>query len=218
MDSPLARFADRQDAGRRLAERLAHRHEPDPLVLALPRGGVPVAAEIALKLHAPMDLLLVRKLGAPAFPELGLGAVVGGAAPQRFLNQHVIEAVQPPEGYVEEEEQRQLGLIEQQRRRFLGDRPPLLLRGRTVIVVDDGIATGGTVRVALQALAGSGARKVVLAVPVAPPAVLASLPVEPENLVCLLMPAGFQAVGQYYADFGQVADDEVVALLQRVAG
>ena len=217
MEQP-ALFADRQDAGRQLAERLAHRHERDPLVLALPRGGVPVGCEIALRLKAPMDLLLVRKLGAPAFAELGLGAVVDGAAPQRFLNEPVIEAVQPPEGYLEEEERRQLRLIEQQRRRFLGDRPPVPLRGRTVIVADDGIATGGTVRAALQAVAAAGARRVVLAVPVAPPAVLASLPVEPENLVCLKMPAGFQAVGQYYADFSQVSDDEVIAALQRAAG
>jgi putative phosphoribosyl transferase len=206
-------FAHRRDAGRQLAERLAHRHEPDPLVLALPRGGVPVGHEIALRLGAPMDVLLVRKLGAPGFPELGLGAVVDAPSPQRILNERVIEAVQPPPGYLEAEEQRQLALIAERRQLFRRGRPPQALRGRTVILVDDGIATGGTVRVALQALRQAGAQKVVLAVPVAPPTVLATLPVDPEDLVCLLMPAGFQAVGQYYADFEQVDDDEVVRLL-----
>jgi putative phosphoribosyl transferase len=218
MHSPTdhwACFEDRQDAGRQLAERLAHRHEPEPLVLALPRGGVPVGYEIASRLGAPMDVLLVRKLGAPGFPELGLGAVVDGPAPQRILNERVIEAVQPPPGYLEEEEQRQLGLIAERKRLFRRGRPPHALRGRTVILVDDGIATGGTVRVALQALQQSGARKLVLAVPVAPPTVLATLPVDPADLVCLLMPAGFQAVGQYYADFEQVDDGEVVRLLDQ---
>jgi putative phosphoribosyl transferase len=209
----LAFFADRHDAGRQLAERLVHRHEPDPLVLALPRGGVPVGCEIAARLGAPLDVLLVRKLGAPGFPELGLGAVVDGPEPRRILNERVIEAVQPPEGYLEAEEQRQLAVLAERKRLFRRGRPPLPLQGRTVIVVDDGIATGGTVRVALQALRQSGARKLVLAVPVAPPMVLATLPVAPEDLVCLLMPAGFQAVGQYYADFEQLEDDEVVRLL-----
>ncbi len=197
----LAFFADRQDAGRQLAERLAHRHDADPVVLALPRGGVPVGYEIAVRLDAPLDVLLVRKLGAPGFPELGVGAVVDGTPPQRFLNERVIEAVQPPPGYLAAEEQRQLQALVERRRLFRRDRPALPLRGRSVILVDDGIATGGTVRVALQALAQSGARSIVLAVP--------------ENLVCLLMPAGFQAVGQYYANFDQTEDDEVIALLDR---
>ncbi|MEW6706039.1 MAG: phosphoribosyltransferase family protein [Pseudomonadota bacterium] len=211
----LAYFANRQDAGRQLAERLAHRHEPDPLVLALPRGGVPVGYEIAARLAAPLDVLLVRKLGAPGFPELGLGAVVDGPNPQRILNERVVEAVQPPPGWIEAEEARQLEVIARRKRLLRRGRAPEPLRGRTVILVDDGIATGGTVRVALRALSQAGVRHVVLAVPVAPPTVLATLPVEPEDLVCLLMPSGFQSVGQYYADFEQVSDEEVVELLER---
>jgi putative phosphoribosyl transferase len=211
----FAFFADRHDAGRQLAERLAHRHEPDPLVLALPRGGVPVGYEIAVRLGASMDVMLVRKLGAPGFPELGIGAVVDGPQPLRILNERIVEAVQPPEGYIEAEEQRQLDLIAQRKRVLRRGRPPEPLRGRTVILVDDGIATGGTVRVALQALSQADVRKVVLAVPVAPPSVLAQLPIEPEDFVCLLMPPGFQAVGQYYANFEQVDDEEVIALLDR---
>jgi len=211
----MAFFANRQDAGRQLAERLAGRHDPDPVVLALPRGGVPVGYEIAVRLDAPLDVLLVRKLGAPDFPELGLGAVVDGEPPQRFLNERVIEAVQPPRGYLEAEEQRQLQALAERRRLYRRARPALPLQGRSVILVDDGVATGGTMRVALQALAASGARRIVLAVPVAPPTVLSTLPVPPEDLVCLLMPSGFQAVGQYYTDFDQTEDDEVIALLDR---
>lgn len=218
---PLPRqafFADRADAGHQLAERLAHRHDRAPVVLALPRGGVPVGFEIAVRLGAPLDVLLVRKLGAPGFPELGLGAVVDGPHPTRFLNQPVIDAVQPPPGYLQAEEQRQLEVIARRKRVLRRGRPPVPLQGRSVILVDDGIATGGTVRVALQALAASGARQVVLAVPVAPPSVLAQLPVAPDNMVCLQMPADFQAVGQYYADFEQVSDDEVLALLDQAPG
>lgn len=221
MDALLAgrarpdRFADRRDAGRRLAARLLHLRDEHPLVLALPRGGVPVGYEVATALQAPLDVMLVRKLGAPGFAELGLGAVVDGPNPQRILNEDVIASVQPPPGYLEAEERRQLEVIAQRKQRLRQGRPPQPIEGRTVILVDDGIATGGTVRVALLALARAGARRSILAVPVAPLGAQAQLPVAPQDFVCLLQPADFRAVGQFYADFEQVDDDEVIDLLDR---
>jgi len=162
-------------------------------------------------------VLIVRKLGAPGFPELGLGAVVDGEHPQRILNQRVVDAVQPPPGYLEEEERRQLAVIEQRKQRFRHGRPPEPIEGRTVILVDDGIATGGTVRAALLALARSGAARTVLAVPVAPHDVLELLPLEPHNFVCLHAPHNFGAVGAYYHDFTQVSDAEAVELIDLAA-
>jgi putative phosphoribosyl transferase len=212
----LPLFHDRQDAGLQLAAALRQRlHKDDVVVLALPRGGVPVGEEIARELNAPLDVLFVRKLGAPGYPELGVGAVVDGEHPQRILNQRVLDAVQPPPGYLEAEERRQLEVIEQRKRVFRHDRPPEPVEGRTAIVVDDGIATGGTVRVALQALAQSGAARLMLAVPVAPREVLPQLPVAPENTVCLYALPDFVAVGAYYRDFEQLDDDTVIALLDR---
>jgi putative phosphoribosyl transferase len=213
----LPLFHDRHDAGLQLAAALQPRlhGNDDVVVLALPRGGVPVGDEVARALNAPLDVLFVRKLGAPGYPELGVGAVVDGEHPQRILNQHVIDAVQPPPGYLEAEEHRQLEVIEQRKRLFRHDRPPEAVEGRTAIVVDDGIATGGTVRVALQALERSGAARVMLAVPVAPRDVLPLLPVAPQNTVCLYALADFVAVGAYYRDFEQLDDDTVIALLDR---
>lgn len=213
-------FIDRHDAGRRLAVMLDRHVDPsreELLVLALPRGGVPVGYEVARALGAPLDVLFVRKLGAPGFPELGLGAVVDGEHPQRILNPLVVDAVQPPPGYIEAEEGRQLAAIEERRHRYRQGRAPERIEGRTVVLVDDGIATGGSVRAALQALSRSGARRTVLAVPVAPPGVLEQLPIAQDDVVCLARPAGFRAVGQYYRDFGETSDEEVVDLLARAA-
>jgi putative phosphoribosyl transferase len=210
---------DRHEAGRQLAERVALRAlaQPfhDPLVLALPRGGVPVALEIAEAIDAPLDVLLVRKLGAPGFAELGLGAIVDGPNPQRILNQRIIDAVQPPPGYLEAEEKRQYEVLAQRKRRLRQGHPPEPVQGRDVILVDDGVATGSTMRVALKALAGAGARSVLVAVPVAPAGAHEALGIEAERFECLLMPEDFQAVGNYYVDFAQLTDDEVVALLAR---
>lgn len=212
------RFADRRDAGQRLARALGRFRDEQPVVLALPRGGVPVAYEVAEFLRAPLDVLFVRKIGAPGHPELGLGAVVDGKHPQRILNDSIVEAVRASPAYIDAEASRQLDVIEARKQRLRGQHPPEDVEGRTVILVDDGIATGGTVRAAWQALAQAGTRRTVLAVPVAPIDVLQRLPIEEHDLVCLLLPADLYAVGQYYADFSQTTDDEVVALLQRARG
>lgn len=207
------RYADRTDAGRRLAQCLLHLAAEQPLVLALPRGGVPVGYEIAMALHAPLDVLFVRKLGAPGQPELGLGAVVDGAQPQRILNEELVAALRPSAAYLQAEEQRQLQIIEERKAHWRKRRPAEPVAGRLVILVDDGIATGGTVRAALLGLQRSGARRVVLAVPVAPADIMRRLPIEADDFVCPLLPDDLGSVGQYYDDFSQTSDDEVVGLL-----
>jgi len=208
-----ALFEDRRDAGRRLAAALGHYRESRPVVLALPRGGVPVGFEVAKALAAPLDLLLVRKLGAPGHEELGLGALVEGDPPQLVLNPEVIRAVDPPPGYIEAEKQRQLLEIERRRREYVGERPSVAVEGRTVIVIDDGIATGGTVRAALRGLSQRRPERLVLAVPVAPADSLGELAAECDEIVCLATPEPFFAVGTHYRNFTQTEDDEVIRLL-----
>jgi putative phosphoribosyl transferase len=207
------KFPNRREAGRELARALAGFTLSEPLVLALPRGGVPVAFEVAKALQAPLDLLIVRKIGAPGHEELGLGAVVDGSDPQVVLNPEAIRLVVPPPGYLEAETRRQLVEIERRRRRYLGDRQPQPVLGRNVVLVDDGVATGGTIRAALKALHRAGARRIVAAIPVAPPDTLETLRREADDVVCLSAPEPFFAVGAHYVDFGQTSDDEVVELL-----
>jgi putative phosphoribosyl transferase len=207
-------FADRRDAGRHLAQALAPYRGSNPVVLALPRGGVPVGFEVATALGAPLDVLIVRKIGAPGHPELGIGAVIDGSEPHLVLNEDVIRHVKPPPAYIEAEKQRQLAEIERRRRRYVGERPATPLRGRTTIVVDDGIATGGTVRAALRGVAGSHPAHLVLAVPVAPANSLADLASDCDDIVCLSTPEPFYAVGAHYGDFTQTEDDEVIRLLE----
>ncbi|HJW23485.1 MAG TPA: phosphoribosyltransferase [Rhodocyclaceae bacterium] len=210
-------FASREDAGRRLAKALARYKERRPVVLALPRGGVPVGFQLAQALDAPLDVLFVRKLGAPGFPELGLGAVVDGPDPQVILNDHIIRSLQVSPDYIEAEKRRQLALIEERKALYRGSRPALPIAGRTVIVTDDGIATGGTLRAGLRALARAGVESTVLAIPVAPPEAWRNLSAEADDGACLLLPPDFHSVGFYYRDFTQVTDEEVVDLLQRGA-
>lgn len=209
------RFRDRRDAGARLAEALSGLDLDRPVVVALPRGGVPVAFEVARALGAPLEVLVVRKVGAPGNPEVGLGALVDGTPPQVVLSPQVVEALAPPPGWIEEETARQREELARRRRAYAGDRPAPDVRGRTVVLVDDGIATGGTVRAALAGLAQAGASRVVLAVPVAPAALLPRLRDEADEVICLEAPQGFRAVGLHYDDFDQTGDAEVIDLLAR---
>ena len=206
-------FADRRAAGRALAARLQAYRGRDPLVLALPRGGVPVAFEVARALDADLDLLLVRKLGAPGHEELGIGAVVDGANPRLVLNDELVRRTGASQAYLRDEMHRQLQEIERRRRAYLGDRAPIPAKGRVTIVVDDGIATGGTVRAALRGIRTAGPAKLILAVPVAPAESLAALAAECDELVCLAAPQPFHAVGAHYRDFTQTTDEEVRLLL-----
>jgi putative phosphoribosyl transferase len=210
-------FANRRSAGRQLSRRLQHLRQEKPVVLALPRGGVPVGFEIAERLDAPLDIILVRKIGVPWQPELALGAVVDGADPQVIINDKLAAELAVEEDYIRGETARQLQEIERRRRIYLGNRIPLPLAGATVIIVDDGIATGSTVRTALRAVRKAGARKIVLAVPVAPEDTLKELSADVDEIVCLSSPSPFIAVGAHYGEFTQVADADVVSLLERRA-
>jgi len=208
-------FRDRSDGGRELArELMAYANRDDVLVLALPRGGVPVGFEIAEGLDAPLDIVLVRKIGVPWQPELALGAVVDGANPHVVINDSLAAELAIDESYITSETARQLEEIERRRKLYLGDRPPVPLAGRTVIVVDDGIATGSTVRTALRAIRNAGAGKIVLAVPVAPRDALDELRGEVDEIICLSTPSPFIAVGAHYAEFAQLADADVILLLE----
>ena len=207
-------FADRDAAGRQLGERLrALALKPPLLVLALPRGGVPVAAAVARALQAPLDLLLVRKIGAPWQQELALAAVVEGDPPDIVIDEPVRRSLAADSGYIEAQAQVQLREIARQRRTYLSGRAAVPVEGRTVIVVDDGIATGTTVRAALKALRRRHPAALVLAVPVAPRDTLQALRAEVDQLVCLQAPVPFFAVGEHYLRFDQVDDDEVIAAL-----
>jgi predicted phosphoribosyltransferase len=210
-------FRDRIDAGRKLARRLLHLKESKPVVLGLPRGGVPVAFEVAAALAAPLDVVLVRKIGAPGQPELGLGAVVDGASPRLVLNEELVQLVRPGQVYLEAEEKRQLVEIERRRALYRPGRAPLSLADRVVIAVDDGIATGGTMKAVLLALRSSDVLRLVLAVPVAPPDTLQELAPFADEIVCLMSPEPFYSVGSHYRDFAQTTDEEVIHLLARAA-
>jgi len=205
-------FADRVDAGRRLAARLEYLRGEDVVVLGLPRGGVPVALEVAEALDAPLDVIVVRKLGVPFQPELAMGAI--GEDGVRVLNTEVIRLAGVSSGELAAVEQRERAELERRARSFRGDRRPVPLKGKTVVVVDDGIATGSTASAACQVARGHGAARVVLAVPVAPPDWTKRLSGSADEYVCVSTPEPFFGVGQFYADFSQTTDDEVVACLE----
>jgi predicted phosphoribosyltransferase len=204
---------DRQTAGERLAERLLSYRDQDPVVLALPRGGVPVAFEIAVRLGAPLDVLIVRKVGAPANPEYGLGAVVEGGT--RYLDEPRIRAAGHTVRDLGPTIAREAAEVDRRAREYRAGHPPVDLRNRTVILVDDGVATGGTVLAALHAVRSREPRRVVLALGVAPPDTVESLRPEVDDIVVLLVPATFFAVGEWYHRFAQVSDEEVRRLLER---
>lgn len=208
-------FYDRRAAGRMLAPSLLKFKLERPLILALPRGGVPVAYEVAKALDSDLDLLIVRKLGAPHHPEVGIGAVIDGTNPQILLNREVVDQISPPSGYIHNEAHRQLREIERRREQYMGGRTPTPMTGRTVIVVDDGIATGSTVRAALQAVRQNEPARLILAVPVGAPDSVRSIASECDEVVCLFTPDPFFAVGAHYRDFTQTGDEEVKNLLSR---
>lgn len=208
-----AAFRDRRSAGKALAQRLAERKLADPVVLAMPRGGVPVAVEIALALDAPLDLVLVRKIGVPYQPELAAAAVVDGSSPEIVVNEDVVRLAGVERSYIDRQAKEELAEIERRRHAYLEGRPRVPLEGRTLILVDDGIATGASVRAALTALRRKAPGKLILAVPVAPAEALASFGEQVDEVVCLAAPDPFIAIGIHYGDFHQVPDAEVIRLI-----
>ncbi len=208
-------FRDRQDAGRRLAAHLGRYKAVHPAILALPRGGVPVAAEIAAALNAPLDLILVRKIGVPWQPELAMGAVVDGSEPLVVRNERVIRLTGVSGSEFEAICDAELAEIERRRRLYLGDRPRVEIAGRTAIIVDDGVATGATTRAALRATRMRQPKTLILAVPVGPREVMAEMRREADEVICLEEPDDFGAIGLYYFDFRQIDDEEVIKLLAR---
>ncbi|MGH6850995.1 MAG: phosphoribosyltransferase [Methylocella sp.] len=211
-------FENRSAAGRVLATALAQYRERLPVVFALPRGGVPVAAEVAAALGAPLDLILVRKIGVPAQPELAMGAVANGAAPIVVRNAEIIQCSGVTEQEFNAVRDAELAEIERRRRRYLGARARADVTGHTVIVIDDGIATGATMRTALRAMRARAPKELVLAVPVAAKDTLDELRDEADSVVCLESPVWLEAVGFFYGDFRQITDAEVIATLARFPG
>ncbi|MDR3511709.1 MAG: phosphoribosyltransferase family protein [Caulobacteraceae bacterium] len=206
-------FVDRSDAGRRLAKALARYRDQDPVVLALPRGGVPVAALVADALGAELDLVMVRKIGAPFDPELAMGAVVDGAEPITVRNEDVIAMVRADPATFDRIRDRELAEIRRRRDVYLGQRGLAAIAGRTAIVIDDGVATGATMRAALRAVRARAPKTLVLAAPVAARDTLEALRPEADAVVCLESPTVFGGVGQFYANFGQVSDQTVIDIL-----
>jgi putative phosphoribosyl transferase len=205
-------FADRFEAGRELAARLtSYSGQQDAVVLALPRGGVPVAYEVAVRLHLPLDVFIVRKLGVPGYEELAMGALASGGT--CVLNEDLLAQIPHAKELVEGVAARERVEVERREREYRGGRPPRVLRGCTVILVDDGMATGATMRAAVQALRRQDVARVVVAVPVAAPETCAELRELADETICVLEPESFYAVGQYYRDFSQTSDDEVRRLL-----
>jgi putative phosphoribosyl transferase len=211
----VAIFRDRREAGARLADHLEHLRDDSPVILGLPRGGVPVAFEVAQRLGAPLDVIVVRKLGVPFQPELGMGAV--GEDGVIVLNDEVVRLARVRGDDLGRIEARERTEVERRARAFRGGRARVDVTDRTVVIVDDGIATGGSARAAIQVARAQGARWVVLAVPVGAEDTITQLRAEADDVVCVETPFGFLAVGQAYRDFTQTADDEVVRLLAEAA-
>jgi predicted phosphoribosyltransferase/dienelactone hydrolase len=207
------RFRDRSDAGQRLGAALAHLSSEDPVVVGLPRGGVAVAAEVARILAAPLDVILVRKLGVPAQPELGMGAI--GEGDTRIINADIVTFAHVTTADLARVEERERAELLRRARRYRGGRPPVSLAGRTAVVVDDGVATGSTARAACEVAKAQGAKRVVLAVPVAPAAAAGQFAEDTDEFISLELPGQFQAIGEWYDDFSQTSDEEVISLLSQ---
>jgi predicted phosphoribosyltransferase len=209
-------FANREQAGRLLSDRLkAYVNRDDVVVLGLPRGGVPVAYEVAQRLRAPLDVFMVRKLGVAGFEELAFGAIASGGV--RVLNDEVVRVLPNAPELIEQVTAKEWTELERRERSYRDGRPPAKISGRTVILVDDGVATGATMRAAVEALRKNGVARVVVAVPVGAPETCRELAELVDEAVCLIAPAGFYAVGQFYEQFSQVSDQEVRDLLERAA-
>ena len=208
-------FKDRSEAGKKLAKALKRYADQHPVILALPRGGVPVAAEVAAALHAPLDVILVREIGVPIQPELAMGAVVDGTDPVIVRNEDVIRHAAIGEAEFKAICDRELAEIERRRRSYLGDRPPIDVKNRIAIVIDDGIATGATTRAALRATRIRAPKTLVLAVPVASTEALADLREEGDEVICLEPHDLLGAIGFYYSDFRQTSDEEVIEAIAR---
>jgi putative phosphoribosyl transferase len=211
-----ARFQNREEAGRILAAKLMiYANRPETIVLALPRGGVPIGYEIAKALNLPLDVMIVRKLGVPGHEELAMGAIASGGV--RVLNRSVIESLRIPPDSLEAVEKREALELMRREATYRGNRQPIPLKGKNVILVDDGVATGSTMRVAISALREQCAGRIILATPVAPPTVRWEMEALVEDFVALVMPEDFFGVGQWYDDFTQVSDDTVYELLRNGA-
>ena len=209
-------FPDRAEAGRQLAEKLEkYAGLDDVIVLGLPRGGVPVAYEVAKRLRAPLDVFIVRKLGVPGFEELAAGAIASGGV--RVLNEDVARALPNADEIIESVTAKETAELQRREQSYRDGRPAPELSGKTIILVDDGLATGATMRAAVKALRQRGAATIVVAVPVGPPDTCREFEDEADEVVCASEPEFFQAVGQYYEDFSQTSDDEVRDLLARAA-
>ena len=210
-------FTDRKQAGQLLAEEVVRRGYRDPIVLGLPLGGVPVAAEVAAALKAPLDVVLVRKIGAPMQRELAMGAVVDGDAPEIVRNEDVIREFGITDDEFQREAEQQLRIIEARRALWVAGRTRAPVKDKTVIIVDDGIATGATIRASLHALKTQGPRRTVVATPVAPRDAVESLRQEADDVICLETPEYFGAIGFFYLNFSQVSDAEVTSILERMS-
>jgi predicted phosphoribosyltransferase len=212
----MALFKDRRDAGKQLAQELsAYAGRSDVIVLALPRGGVPVAYEVARALNAPLDIFIVRKLGLPGHEELAIGAIASGGI--RVLNYDIVQALKIPQTMINTVTRQELQELDRRERAYRGDRPPPEVRGRTVILIDDGLATGASMRAAVAALRTKNPARIVVAVPTAAPETCAAFESEVDEIVCAMTPEPFYGVGRWYEDFSQTTDEEVRALLEEAA-
>lgn len=209
----MTRYADRREAGRALAHEVRRFAGRDAVVLALPRGGVPVGFEIARELNVPLDVFVVRKLGVPRYEELAMGAIASGGV--RVLNEDVIRRLKIPQSAIDEVASDEQNELERRERQYRGDLPPTEVRGKTVILVDDGLATGATMRAAVQALRQTEAARLVVAVPVGARDSVVAMREVADEVVCPLQPEEFMAVGAWYEDFSQTTDEEVQELLEQ---